>query len=131
MDAFEATLDGPLADAEARVRRALSKEGFGILTEIDVAATLKMKLGVHRPPLKILGTCNPSLAHRALSLDPSLALLLPCNVVLEDAGENRTRVTIADPRAVLTTGGNESDALVAFAAEASSALERAVARLTD
>ncbi len=129
MDAFEVTLDEPLSAAEAAVRRVLSEEGFGILTEIDVAATLEAKLGVHRPPLKILGACNPSFAHRALGIDPALALLLPCNVVLEDAGKSRTRVAVADPRVVLSAGGNNGDAAVALATEASLALERAVAHL--
>lgn len=131
MNAFETTLEESLPDAEAAVRRALSEEGFGILTEIDVASTLEAKLGVRRPPLKILGACNPSLAHRALGIDPSLALLLPCNVVLEDAGEGRTHVAIADPRALLSAGTNDGsdDRLVALGAEAATALERALGRL--
>lgn len=130
MDALETTLDQPLAEAEAAVRRALSEEGFGILTEIDVAATLQAKLGVRRPALKILGACNPSFAHRALGADPSLALLLPCNVVLEDAGNGRTRVAIADPRALIAAGGDDGDRdLDALGAEASSALQRALAHL--
>jgi uncharacterized protein (DUF302 family) len=85
MDALETTVALPLAEAEAAVRDALSAQGFGILTEIDVAATLKAKLDIDRPPLKILGACNPSFAHRALELDPSTSLVLPCNVVLEPA----------------------------------------------
>ena len=129
MDAFEMTFDQTMSDAEAAVRRALSEEGFGILTEIDVAATLEAKLGVHRSPLKILGACNPSLAHQALGIDPSLALLLPCNVVLEDAGEGRTRVAIADPRALLSGRGDDDERLAALGAEAASALKRALGRL--
>ncbi len=104
MDAFETTVDQPVEDAESAIRRALVEEGFGVLTEIDVAATLQAKLGVRRPPLKILGACNPAYAHRALTLDPSLALLLPCNVVVEDIGDGRARVSIADPRAMLALG---------------------------
>ncbi len=80
------------------------EEGFGVLTEIDVAATLQAKLGVQRPALKILGACNPSFAHRALTLDPSLALFLPCNVVLEQTEDGRTQISIADPRAMLALG---------------------------
>ncbi len=130
MDAFEITLDQPVPDVEVAIRQALSEEGFGILTEIDVAATLEAKLGVHRPPLKILGACNPSFAHRALEIDPSLALLLPCNVVLEETGESRTHVAIADPRALLSGGGtSDDDGLGALGAEAASALERALGRL--
>lgn len=104
MDAFKTTVDKPIGDAESAVRWALVEEGFGVLTEIDVAATLQVKLGVRRPPLKILEACNPAFANRALSLDPSLALLLPCNVVLEELGDGRTRVSIVDPRAMLALG---------------------------
>ena len=100
MKAFEATVDLPLAEAEAAIRAALSEEGFGVLTEIDVAATLKAKLGVDRAPLKILGACNPTLAHRALEIDPSVSLLLPCNVVLEPA-EGGTRVAAVDPHELM------------------------------
>jgi uncharacterized protein (DUF302 family) len=84
------------AQAEAAVRKALAAQGFGVLTEIDVAATLKAKLDVDRPALKILGACNPTLAHQALQIDPSASLVLPCNVVIEatDAG---TRVAAVDP----------------------------------
>ena len=130
MDAMEKIVDRPLAEAERAVREVLSEEGFGILTEIDVAATLEAKLGVHRSPLKILGACNPELAHRALDVDPALALLLPCNVVLEGLGEGRTRVTIVDPRALLGLGRSERDAaLEALGAQAASSLERAMGRL--
>ncbi len=130
MDAMEKIVDRPLAEAESAVREVLSEEGFGILTEIDVAATLEAKLGVHRSPLKILGACNPELAHRALDVDPALALLLPCNVVLEGLGEGRTRVTIVDPRALLGLGRSERDAaLEALGAQAASSLERAMGRL--
>lgn len=126
MDSIQTTLDQPLAAAEVAVREALAGEGFGVLTEIDVAATLAAKLGVQRPPLKILGACNPSIADRALGVDASLALVLPCNVVLEDAGEGRTRVSIADPRAMLATGGGDVPAtLEALGEEAAAALERA------
>ena len=100
MNAFETTVDLSEDDAEAAVRAALGEQGFGVLTEIDVAATLKAKLGVDRPPLKILGACNPSFAHRALEIDPSVSLLLPCHVVVE-ATETGTRVAAVDPRDLL------------------------------
>ena len=101
MQGIETTVESSLADAEVAVRRALAAEGFGVLSEIDVAAILKTKLGVDRPPLKILGACNPSLAHRALEIDPTVALVLPCNIVLEEATPGHTSVTIADPRTLM------------------------------
>ncbi len=97
MKAIEVTIDRPLAEVEPAVRAALKDQGFGVLTEIDVAATLKDKLGVDRAALKILGACNPGFAHRALTIDPSVSLLLPCNVVLETV-DGGTHVAIADPR---------------------------------
>ncbi|MDA8034950.1 MAG: DUF302 domain-containing protein [Actinomycetota bacterium] len=133
MQAIETTLEATLAEAEAAVRAALEAEGFGVLTEVDVAATLADALGVHRRALKILGACNPAVAHRALELEASLALVLPCNVVLEDAGGGRTRVAVADPRALLVAGGGEladADELDELAYDAAVALERAIRRLS-
>ena len=100
VQALETTVALPLDQAEAAVRDALAEQGFGVLTEIDVAATLKAKLGLDRAPLKILGACNPQLAHQALVLDPSVSLVLPCNVVIEPA-EAGTRIAIADPRELM------------------------------
>jgi len=97
MQGITATTSMPIAEAEAAIRAALSENGFGVLTEIDVAATLKKKLDVDRTPLKILGACNPNLAHRALTIDPTVALLLPCNVILEES-DGTTTVTAVDPR---------------------------------
>jgi len=101
MDSFETTTTTTLEKTESAIRSALQAQGFGVLTEIDVAATLRAKLGVERAPLKILGACNPTFAQQALEIDPAVALLLPCNVVLEttDAG---THVAIVDPRALIT-----------------------------
>lgn len=96
MHAIEIVVDLSQEDAEAAIREALAAQGFGILTEIDVAATLKAKLNIDRPPLKILGACNPTLAHQALELDSSVSLLLPCNVVIEPASAG-TRVAVVDP----------------------------------
>lgn len=102
MQAIETTVPLPFDEAEAVVRAALAEQGFGVLTEIDVAATFKAKLDVDRPPLKILGACNPGFAHRALALDPTAALVLPCNVTLEPAGAgDGTHVAVVDPRALM------------------------------
>ena len=98
MQAITTTVDLPADEAEAAVRAALAEQGFGVLTEIDIAATLKAKLDVDRPALKILGACNPNFANQALQLDPSVALVLPCNVVLEPAGSGGTRISVVDPR---------------------------------
>ena len=118
MHSISTTVDSPMETAEAVVRAALGEQGFGVLTEIDVAATLRAKLGVERAPLKILGACNPNFAHRALQIDPSVALLLPCNVVLEPSG-NGTRIAVVDPRALITDpafaelAGEAADQLIA------------------
>lgn len=121
MRAFETTTKLSMADAEAAVREALAGQGFGVLTEIDVAATLKSKIGVDRAPLKILGACNPTFAHRALQLDESVSLMLPCNVVLADTGDS-TKISAVDPRELMT-----GDAFQALAAEAADCLGAAIA----
>lgn len=103
-----------LADAEARVRDELSSRGFGILTEIDVAATLLTKLGIERPAYKILGACNPSLAKRALEADPSIGVLLPCNVVVRDE-DGATVIAAIEPDTMSQL--SPSPDVVAIAAE--------------
>ena len=124
MNALETVTDLPLEEAEAAVRVALAEEGFGVLTEIDVAATFKAKLDIDRSPLKILGACNPSLAHQALELDPSASLLLPCNVVIEPTGDGRTRVSVVDPIQLL-----DDERFATLAAEATGRFQRALAAL--
>jgi uncharacterized protein (DUF302 family) len=121
MRAIETTTTLSMVDAEAAVRGALAAQGFGVLTEIDVAATLKAKLGVDRAPLKILGACNPTFAHRALELDESVSLLLPCNVVLAEVGGG-TKISAVDPRELMT-----GDAFQRLADEAAAGLEAAIA----
>ncbi len=98
---FDVVLDLSVEDAESAVRAALAQHGFGVLTEIDMAAAFKAKLGVDRAPLKILGACNPGFAYQATLIDPAASLALPCNVVLEGVGSS-TRVAIADPRDLMT-----------------------------
>lgn len=125
MQSFDTTVDAPLEEIEPKVRAALQEQGFGVLTEIDVAATLRAKLGVERPPLKILGACNPEFANRALGIDPTVSLVLPCNVVLEatDAG---IHVGVVDPRALMDDPA--FDDLAREAAERLRAVVEAVAR---
>ena len=120
VDAIETTTSLPFAAAEAAVREALAANGFGVLTEIDMAATLKAKLGVDRAPMKILGACNPGFAQRALAFDERVSLLLPCNVVLS-AVDGGTKVSAIDPRALMTEAG-----FAELAAEAAAKLSAAI-----
>jgi uncharacterized protein (DUF302 family) len=123
---FGARIDAPFDDVRESVETALRAEGFGVLTEIDVAATLRAKLGVVQDPYVILGACNPPLAHRAISADPAVGVLLPCNVVIRDVGD-AVLVEAMDPRAAM---GLVDDAVVAeVAAEARAKLVRAVAAI--
>ena len=115
-----------MVDAEVAIRESLASEGFGILTEIDVAATLKEKLGVERAPYKILGACNPPLANRGLEAEEDLGLLLPCNVVVYVKGDE-TVVAALEPQLMADISNNP--ALQDVAAEARGRLQKALARL--
>ena len=108
---------------------ALKDEGFGVLTKIDVQATLKEKLGESFDPYLILGACNPSLAHRALTADSDIGLLLPCNVTLHETG-GETMVAIIDPNAMLAAAGGNA-AVTEIAREASARLTRVAAAMAD
>ena len=122
MYSFSIRLAGNLADIEERVTNALRAEGFGVLTEIDVKATLKAKLGIDRLPYRILGACNPNLAHKAIDAEPDIGLLLPCNVVVREEADGAITVAFMDPVAVLQLV--EQPAVVELARDVRQRLER-------
>jgi uncharacterized protein (DUF302 family) len=109
------------------VTQALAKEGFGVLTEIDVAATLKKKLNLDRAPYRILGACNPQFAARALEVEPQIGALLPCNVIVRKDDAGKTVVEFMDPNAVLQLVGRPEIATIA--AEVRARLERVMTSL--
>jgi uncharacterized protein (DUF302 family) len=124
--AFGKTVNMGFEQALAAVTQALAKEGFGVLTEIDVQATLKKKLNLERPPYRILGACNPQFAAQALEAEPQIGALLPCNVVVREEG-GRTIVEFMDPDAVLKLVGRPEIGKVA--AEVRQRLQRVMAAL--
>jgi len=104
------TLSRPYDESVEAVRAALAEQGFGVLTEIDLAATLKSKLGVEVAPQVILGACRPQLAHEALQVDPSVAALLPCNVVVRALDDDATRVEAFDPAVMMSLSDGDGGA---------------------
>lgn len=124
---FGKTVPMTFLQAVDAVTEALRAEGFGVLTDIDVQATLQKKLGEDMPPYRILGACNPPLAHQALTAEPSIGLLLPCNVVVRQEGNGTVHVEFMDPQAVLALVDNH--AVPALASEVRARLDRVLAAL--
>jgi uncharacterized protein (DUF302 family) len=124
---FGKKVDLGFDDAIVRVTQALQGEGFGVLSDIDVSATMKKKLDRDMPPYRILGACNPPLAHRVLSAEPSIGLLLPCNVVVRQDDAGQVHVEFMDPSAVLEMVS--APEVAAVAVEVRQRLERVMAAL--
>ncbi len=122
MYGFSVNMQGDFESITTQVTEALKAEGFGVLTEIDVAATLKAKLGIDGRPYRILGACNPGLAHQALTADPDIGLLLPCNVVVRTEEDGSVTVAFMDPSAVLSLV--DKPGIERLAAEVRAKLER-------
>jgi uncharacterized protein (DUF302 family) len=124
---FSKTLDLPFGHAVARVIEALNREGFGVLTDIDVKATLKAKLGEDFRPYRILGACNPQLAYRALKLEDKIGTMLPCNVIVQEHPGGSVEVSAADP--VGSMQAIDNPGLAQVASEVQTRLKRIVESL--
>lgn len=122
-------VSGNLDDTLEKVTEALKSEGFGILSDIDVAKTLKTKLGVDQLPYRILGACNPELAHQAVTAEPDIGALLPCNVVVREDADGSVRVLFMDPMTVLSLVDNS--AVSELASEVRQRLDRVLESISD
>jgi uncharacterized protein (DUF302 family) len=128
---MDITVTGSIDEVKARLQEALSTQGFGILTEIDVRQTLKRKLGLDFRPYYILGACNPPLAHQALEADPSIGLLLPCNIVLQSVDDG-VQVSILDPEMMFAVVDPETQAkLTGLPQEVKSRLQAVLVALAE
>jgi len=121
---FEKTIDGSFETAKEKITKALKEQGFGILTEIDLKTTLKNKLDVEFKPYTILGACNPNFAYQALQKEDKIGLMLPCNVIVQDAGGGKTTVAAVDP--VISMKGVENPDLEGIASEVRQKLQFAI-----
>lgn len=126
-DALVRTISTTFADALERIPGALKTEGFGVLTTIDVKATLKAKIDADIPAYTILGACNPKLAHKALTMDPTIGVNLPCNVVVRELEPGQVEVRAVDP--VQTIAGSGRDNLIEVATQVREMLARAIAAI--
>jgi len=124
---IDRTVSGDVPSVVERTIAALKSEGFGVLTDIDVAATLKAKLGVEFRPYRILGACNPPLARRALTAERKIGAMLPCNVIVQEAGAGQVEVSAIDPGIGMQLVGNPE--VSAIAAEVADKLKRVVSRI--
>ncbi|QLQ10314.1 MAG: DUF302 domain-containing protein [Nocardioidaceae bacterium] len=119
---LSATVDAPYEATVEQVRALLGDAGFGVLTEIDLQATLRAKLGVETPPRVILGACRPPLAYAALQADPRIAAMLPCNVVVSATSDTATKVEVFDPEAMVSF--SDAEAIAGVAADARQRLSK-------
>jgi uncharacterized protein (DUF302 family) len=129
---FEVNMQGPFDVAVEKVKAALKEQGFGVLTQIDVKVTMKEKLDEDFRPYIILGACNPPLAHKALTIDPVVGMMLPCNVTVEENPGGGVITRIVNPEVMMTVGAlQENQAIIEVAQEARARLENVARALIE